>query len=160
MLDVMRLLQEEWRDLVLCQDDFQKIQLIKYHSALIDTGKGSIIFGLSSFAEGIDLPGKYCTHVLIAKIPFAVPNDPIEMTLSAWVEQQGMNAFMTLAVPDAAFRLMQASGRLLRSETDTGRITLFDERIVNKSYGKQILDSLPPYRREIFEDVVPLLSGN
>ena len=82
------------------------------------------------------------------------------MTLSAWVEQQGMNAFMTLAVPEAAFRLMQASGRLLRSETDTGRITLFDERIVNKSYGKQILDSLPPYRREIFEDVVPLLSGN
>ena len=160
MLDVMRLLPDEWRDLVLCQDDFQKIQLIKYHCALIDKGKGSIIFGLSSFAEGIDLPGKYCTHVLIAKIPFGVPNDPIEMTLSAWVEQQGMNAFMTLAVPEAAFRLMQASGRLLRSETDTGKITLFDERIVNKSYGKQILDSLPPYRREIFEDAVPLRSGN
>jgi ATP-dependent DNA helicase DinG len=63
-----------------------------------------------------------------------------------------MNAFMTLAVPDAAFRLVQASGRLLRSETDTGRITLFDERIVNKRYGKAILESLPPYTREIFQN--------
>jgi ATP-dependent DNA helicase DinG len=73
------------------------------------------------------------------------------MTLSAWVEQQGLNAFMTLAVPDAAFRLVQASGRLLRSEADKGQITLFDERIINRSYGKKILSSMPPYRQEIFE---------
>ena len=150
MNDVIQGLPAKWRDLILCQDDFQKSELIKYHRKLIDEGKGSFIFGLSSFAEGVDLPGKYCTHVLIAKIPFAVPNDPIEMTLSAWVELQGTNAFATLAVPDAAFKLVQASGRLLRSETDTGTITVFDERLVNKSYGKQILNSLPPYRREIF----------
>ena len=139
-------------DLILCQDDYQKAQLLRYHRQRVDRGEGSIIFGLASFAEGVDLPGKYCTHVLIAKIPFAVPNDPIEMTLSAWIEQQGQNAFMTLAVPDAAFRLVQASGRLLRSETDSGRITLFDERIVNRRYGKAILESMPPYRREIFEE--------
>ena len=151
MQDVMQSLPNELRDLILCQDDFQKIQLLKYHRQRIDNGEGSIIFGLSSFAEGIDLMGKYCTHVLIAKIPFAVPNDPIEMTLSAWVERQGLNAFMTLAVPDAAFRLVQASGRLLRSETDKGQITLFDERIINRSYGKKILGSMPPYRQEIFE---------
>lgn len=155
MLDVLQGLPAEWRDLVLCQDDYQKSQLLKYHRQRVDKGEGSIIFGLSSFAEGVDLPGDYCTHVLIAKIPFAVPNDPIEMTLSAWVEQQGMNAFMTLAVPDAAFRLVQASGRLLRSETDSGQITLFDERIVNRPYGKTILESMPPYRREIFlEEIV------
>ena len=151
MQDVMQSLPNELRDLILCQDDFQKIQLLKYHRQRIDNGEGSIIFGLSSFAEGIDLMGKYCTHVLIAKIPFAVPNDPIETTLSAWVERQGLNAFMTLAVPDAAFRLVQASGRLLRSETDKGQITLFDERIINRSYGKKILGSMPPYRQEIFE---------
>ena len=151
MQDVLQGLPEDWSDLVLCQDDYQKAQLLKYHRQRIDGGEGSVIFGLSSFAEGVDLPGAYCRHVLIAKIPFAVPNDPIEMTLSAWVESQGMNAFMTLAVPDAAFRLVQASGRLLRSETDTGQITLFDERIVNRRYGKQILDSMPPYSREIFE---------
>ncbi|GJM12572.1 MAG: ATP-dependent DNA helicase DinG [Pseudohongiella sp.] len=152
MQEVMQLLPPEWRDLVLCQDDFQKSQLLKYHRQRIDQGEGSLIFGLSSFAEGVDLPGKYCTHVLIAKIPFAVPNDPIEMTLSEWIEQQGLNSFMTLAVPDAAFRLVQASGRLLRSESDTGKITLFDERVVSKRYGKTILDSMPPYRREIFTD--------
>ena len=152
MNEVMERLPTEWLDLILCQDDYQKAQLLRYHRQRVDRGEGSIIFGLASFAEGVDLPGKYCTHVLIAKIPFAVPNDPIEMTLSAWIEQQGQNAFMTLAVPDAAFRLVQASGRLLRSETDSGRITLFDERIVNRRYGKAILESMPPYRREIFEE--------
>ncbi len=151
MQEVMQLLAVEWRELVLCQDDFQKSQLLKFHRQRIDRGEGSIIFGLSSFAEGVDLPGKYCTHVLIAKIPFAVPNDPIEVTLSEWIEQKGLNPFMTLAVPDAAFRLVQASGRLLRSENDSGKITLFDERIVNRHYGKTILESMPPYKREIFQ---------
>ena len=154
MQDVMMLLPREWRDRVLCQDDYQKAQLLKYHRQRVDNGEGSLIFGLASFAEGVDLPGKYCTHVLIAKIPFAVPNDPIEMTLSKWIEQQGMNAFMTLAVPDAAFRLVQASGRLLRNETDTGQITLFDERLVNRRYGNAILDSLPPYRRDLLRELL------
>ena len=81
------------------------------------------------------------------------------MTLSAWIELQGQNAFMTLAVPEAAFRLVQASGRLLRSETDSGRITLFDERIINRRYGKAILNSMPPYRKEIFEEELTLDSS-
>ena len=96
MQDVMQQLPPLWRDLVVCQDDFQKSQLIKYHRQRIDKGEGSLIFGLSSFAEGVDLPGKYCTHVLIAKIPFAVPNDPIEMTLSEWIEQRGAQFFYDL----------------------------------------------------------------
>jgi len=152
MQDVMQRLPDDLADLVLCQDDYQKAQLLKYHRQRVEQGEGSLIFGLASFAEGVDLPGKYCTHVLIAKIPFAVPNDPIETTLADWVEQQGKNPFITLAVPDAAFRLVQASGRLLRSEADSGRITLFDERIVTKRYGKQILASLPPYRQEVFTE--------
>ncbi|GAB5499490.1 MAG: ATP-dependent DNA helicase DinG [Pseudohongiellaceae bacterium] len=150
MLEVLDGLPGEWQERILCQDDYQKAQLLKYHKQRVDAGEGSLIFGLASFAEGVDLPGHYCTQVLIAKIPFAVPNDPIEMTLANWIEQQGRNAFMTLAVPDAAFRLVQASGRLLRSESDSGQIILFDERIVSKRYGKQILESLPPYSRDIF----------
>ena len=63
---------------------------------------------------------------------------------------------MSLAFPDAAVRLAQASGRLLRSETDSGRITLYDERIINRRYGKAILESMPPYRREIFEEQLSL----
>ncbi|MFM1896390.1 MAG: hypothetical protein RLZZ385_1464 [Pseudomonadota bacterium] len=156
MQDVMEGLPSEWRDRILCQDDYQKSQLLKYHRQRVDKGEGSVIFGLASFAEGVDLPGKYCTHVLIAKIPFAVPNDPVEMTLSDWVTQQGRNPFMTLAVPEAAFKLVQACGRLLRNEQDAGTITLFDERIVNKFYGQSILASLPPYRREIFQQRIRL----
>jgi len=151
MQDVLQGLDTEWYERVLCQDDYQKAQLLKLHRERIDAGQRSIICGLASFAEGIDLPGKYCTHVLIAKIPFAVPNDPIEATLSQWIEARGDNPFMTLAVPEAAFRLVQACGRLLRNETDTGRVTIFDERLVTRFYGKTILDSLPPYRREIFQ---------
>jgi ATP-dependent DNA helicase DinG len=150
MLDVLDGMSEEWRRIILCQDDYQKAQLLNFHRQRIDKGEPSVIFGLASFAEGVDLPGKYCEHVLIAKIPFAVPNDPIEATLAQWLEQQGKNPFMTLSVPEAAFRLVQASGRLLRSESDTGRITLFDERVVSKFYGKSILASLPPFTREIF----------
>ncbi|MEX0618506.1 MAG: helicase C-terminal domain-containing protein, partial [Pseudohongiellaceae bacterium] len=150
MLDVLSGLTAEWRELVLCQDDYQKTQLLAYHRQRIDRGEGSVIFGLASFAEGVDLPGKYCTHVLIAKIPFAVPDDPIEATLADWLTSQSKNPFMTLSVPEAALRLVQSSGRLLRSETDTGLITLFDERIVSKFYGRSILESLPPYRREVF----------
>ena len=151
MLDVMGQLPREWLDRVLCQDDFQKSQLIKYHKQRVDSSEGSLIFGLASFAEGVDLPGEYCTHVLIAKIPFAVPNEPIEMTLAKWIEQQGLNPFMTLTVPDAAFKLVQATGRLLRNEKDYGKITLFDERLSTQRYGRTILASLPPYRLELLK---------
>lgn len=150
MNEVLDGLPAEWRDIVLCQDDYQKSQLIRFHRERVDRGEASVIFGLASFAEGVDLPGKYCEHVLIAKLPFAVPDDPIEGTLAQWLEQQGRNPFMTLSVPEAALRLVQASGRLLRSESDRGCITLFDERIVTRRYGRAILDSLPPFRREIF----------
>lgn len=152
MLDVLDGLDREWREIILCQDDYQKSQLLRFHRERIDRGEPSVIFGLASFAEGVDLPGKYCEHVLIAKLPFAVPNDPIESTLAQWLEAQGKNPFMTLSVPEAALRLVQASGRLLRSETDRGRITLFDERIVNRRYGRAILDSLPPFSRDIFPE--------
>jgi ATP-dependent DNA helicase DinG len=87
--------------------------------------------------------------VLIAKIPFAVPNSPLEAALAEWVEDQGRNAFMEISVPDAALRLVQASGRLLRTESDEGRVTLFDRRIVTRRYGRAILDSLPPFRRDL-----------
>jgi ATP-dependent DNA helicase DinG len=61
---------------------------------------------------------------------------------------------MSLSVPDATFRLLQASGRLLRNEADTGRITIFDERLVTKRYGKLMLDALPPYKKELFSTIL------
>jgi len=101
--------------------------------------------------EGIDLPGDYCTHVIIAKIPFSVPNDPVEATLGDWIKGQGKNPFMEIAVPEASMRLIQASGRLLRTESDGGTITILDERLLQKRYGKDIINSLPAYRQETFQ---------
>ena len=108
-----------------------------------------VLFGLASFAEGVDLPGAYCEHVVIAKIPFAVPDDPVEAALAEWIEARGGNPFMEIAVPDASLKLIQACGRLLRTEQDRGVITLLDRRLVTQRYGKAILNALPPFRREI-----------
>jgi len=149
MQDVYSGLREELGDSILLQDDYSKQEILRRHRAAIDAGSGSIIFGLASFAEGVDLPGDYCRHVVIAKIPFAVPDSPLEAALAEWVESQGRNAFMEISVPDAALRLVQASGRLLRTEQDGGHITLMDRRILTRRYGRAILDSLPPFRREL-----------
>ncbi len=138
-----------WQERILLQDLLSKHEVLQRHRAQIDRGVGSVIFGLASFAEGVDLPGAYCQHVVIAKIPFAVPDEPVEAALAEWIEARGGNPFMEIAVPDAALKLVQASGRSLRTETDSGRITLLDRRIVSKRYGRAILDSLPPFKHDI-----------
>ena len=149
MLDVYNGLAAILGELILLQGDYSKQEILRRHREAIDDGRGSVIFGLASFAEGVDLPGDYCRHVVIAKIPFAVPDSPLEAALAEWVEAEGRNAFMEISVPDAALRLVQASGRLLRTEQDTGRVTLMDRRIVTRRYGRAILDSLPPFKRDL-----------
>ena len=149
MLEVYAGLNREFRERVLVQGDLSKQELIRQHRAQVDKKNPSVIFGLASFAEGVDLPGRYCEHVVIAKIPFAVPDDPVEAALSEWIERNGGNPFMEIAVPDASLRLIQACGRLLRNEQDSGVVTLLDRRLVTQRYGKAILNALPPFRREI-----------
>ena len=149
MRDVFDRLPNKLTDMILMQGVESKQALLQKHRSLIDKQVGSIIFGLASFAEGVDLPGKYCQHVIIAKIPFAVPDDPLEAALAEWVEAKGGNAFMQITVPDASIRLIQACGRLLRTESDTGKVTILDKRLVTKQYGKAILNSLPPFRQAL-----------
>lgn len=149
MQDVFNGLAEQWRQRVLVQGALSKQETLNRHKARIDDQEPSVLFGLASFAEGIDLPGAYCEHVVIARIPFAVPDDPVDAALAEWIEARGGNPFMEITVPDASLRLVQACGRLLRSEQDRGTITLLDRRIVTQRYGRVILDSLPPFRREI-----------
>ncbi|MEH6636587.1 MAG: ATP-dependent DNA helicase DinG [Halioglobus sp.] len=149
MQDVYQGLSGEFGERILMQGDYSKQEILRRHRETIDGKQGSVIFGLASFAEGVDLPGDYCRHVVIAKIPFAVPDSPLEAALAEWVEAQGRNAFMEISVPDAALRLVQASGRLLRTEQDSGRVTLMDRRILTKRYGSAILDSLPPFKRQL-----------
>tara|TARA_R110002167_G_scaffold37563_22_gene117691 strand:- start:1157 stop:2443 length:1287 start_codon:yes stop_codon:yes gene_type:complete len=132
---------------IMTQDDFSKQELVRRHKESVDSGKRSILFGLASLAEGIDLPGGYLTHVIIAKIPFSVPNDPLEESISEWLEAQGRNPFMEVAVPDASLKLIQACGRLIRTEEDTGQITILDTRLLTRRYGNLLINSLPPYQR-------------
>ena len=142
-------LEREWRRRVLIQGNLSKQETLNKHRSRVDEGEPSVLFGLASFSEGVDLPGAYCEHVVIAKIPFAVPDDPVEAALSEWIEARGGNPFMEISVPDASLRLIQACGRLLRTEEDRGIITLLDRRLVTQRYGKAILNALPPFRREI-----------
>ncbi|MBD3646428.1 MAG: ATP-dependent DNA helicase DinG, partial [Pseudomonadales bacterium] len=83
------------------------------------------------------------------KNPIAVPDDPVGATVSEWIEDRGGNAFEEVMIPDAALRMVQACGRLLRTETDQGRVTILDRRIVSKGYGRKLLRALPAFRREI-----------
>ncbi len=131
------------------QDTASKQRLLQAHRQAVDAGENSYLFGLASFAEGIDLPGDYCRHVIIAKIPFAVPDDPVDEAVAEWLESQGRNPFFELSVPEASLRLVQACGRLIRHEDDGGRITLLDRRVVTRRYGQSLLASLPRYRFEM-----------
>lgn len=149
MEQVYQGLAEDYRQRIIMQGLLPKQEMLKSHRQRIDQGEGSVLFGLASFAEGVDLPGDYCRHVVIAKIPFAVPDQPIEAALSEWVQARGGNAFMEVAVPDACVRLVQACGRLLRTESDSGRVSLLDRRVVSKRYGRAMLDCLPPLARRI-----------
>lgn len=142
-------LTPEYMDKILLQGQWSNQEIVRRHKLAIDEGEGSVIFGLASFAEGMDFPGDYCSHVVIAKIPFAVPDDPVHATLSEWLENKGGNAFMELMLPDASLRLHQACGRLIRTETDHGKITILDRRMITKRYGKQLINDLPPFRLNV-----------
>ncbi len=149
MLRVFDDIDEVFRERVLMQGELSKMEIISRHRDAVDRGEASCIFGLASFSEGVDLPGDYCRHVVIAKIPFSVPDDPVDATLSEWIEEKGGNSFYEVMLPNAAIKVVQAAGRLLRTETDKGTVTILDRRVVSKSYGKVILNSLPPFARDI-----------
>jgi len=149
MQQVRDALAPEYPELILTQDDMARNEVLRQHCSRVDEGRPSVLFGVASFAEGIDLPGKYLHHVVITRLPFSVPDDPIEASLAEWVTQRGGNPFMEITVPDASVKLVQAVGRLLRTEQDTGRVTILDRRIVARRYGQLLLDSLPPFRRII-----------
>ena len=149
MLEVAKGLDNSFSERVLRQGLLTRSEIIRVHRERIDAGQKSCIFGLSSFAEGIDLPGHYCEHVVISKIPFSVPNDPVGATMEEWIKARGGNAFQEIMIPDAALRMVQACGRLLRTETDTGTVTILDRRLVTRHYGNLLQRALPPFRKEI-----------
>ena len=134
---------------VRAQGSMGKSQLVAEHCADIEAGRGSTLFGLASFGEGLDLPGKLCETVVITQLPFAVPTDPVGATYAEWLESRGRNPFIEVSVPEATRLLTQYCGRLIRNETDHGRIVLLDRRVVTKRYGSGMLRALPPFQRAI-----------
>ncbi|WP_019027864.1 ATP-dependent DNA helicase DinG [Colwellia piezophila] len=150
MNKVAQALRDEHKLEIMVQGEMSRQQIIEQHKKRCDNNKTSIIFGTQSFSEGLDLPGNYLNNLIITKLPFSVPTSPVEQAQAEWITAKGGNPFMTLSVPDTSKKLVQACGRLLRNERDEGVITLLDKRVVTKRYGKQILDSLPPFSR-VFE---------
>jgi Rad3-related DNA helicase len=109
--------------------------------------EGAVLFGLKSFWEGVDIAGDALSLVVIDKLPFDPPDDPVHEARVAQMKEAGENWFGTYVLPQAVLRLKQGIGRLLRTRQDHGVMAILDTRLHTKGYGKLVLDALPPARR-------------
>ncbi len=109
----------------------------------------AVLFATDSFWEGVDVRGDALRCVIITRLPFRVPTEPIEQARVEAIEERGGNAFGEHTVPQAVIKLKQGFGRLIRARTDRGAVVLLDSRVVRKRYGRVFLDSLPPAKRLI-----------
>jgi len=105
--------------------------------------KGSVLFGVDSFWQGIDVQGDALSNVIITKLPFSVPDHPVIEARAEYIQKKGGDAFLEYSLPEAVLKFKQGFGRLIRSKEDTGIIAVLDSRIINKSYGRQFLMSIP-----------------
>jgi len=111
----------------------------------------AVLLGSQSFWEGVDVRGEALSLVIIDKLPFAPPDDPVLAARIAELNRQGRNAFMEYQLPRAIINLKQGAGRLIRDETDKGVLMICDPRLISKPYGKRIWQSLPPFKRTRIE---------
>ena len=131
--------------MVLVQGQMARAKLLNIHQARVEAGRPSVIFGLQSFGEGLDLPGDLCETVFIAKLPFSPPSDPVEEARAEWLKRSGRDPFNELVVPATGIKLLQWTGRAIRSETDQARVICYDKRLLSAAYGRRMLQGLPPY---------------
>ncbi|MCK5074758.1 MAG: helicase, partial [Calditrichia bacterium] len=103
----------------------------------------SVLFGTSSFWEGVDVPGKSLEFLVITKLPFEVPSDPVVEARFELMKEEGKNPFMEYMLPEAIIKLKQGMGRLIRSKSDIGVVLITDPRIITKPYSRIIRNSLP-----------------
>jgi ATP-dependent DNA helicase DinG len=106
----------------------------------------SVLFATDSFWEGVDSPGETLRLVILVKLPFRVPSEPLVQARMELLEKRGYNSFSAYSLPEAVMRLKQGFGRLMRRHEDYGAVVVLDSRIVKKSYGRTFLQSLPPAR--------------
>jgi ATP-dependent DNA helicase DinG len=132
-----------WDYPLLVQGDAPKNKLLDAFRA----AGNAVLLGAYSFWEGVDVPGDALSVVIIDKLPFAPPDDPVIAARIRHLEAGGGNGFMEFQLPAAAIALKQGAGRLIRTETDRGVLMLCDPRLVSKPYGKRLLAALPPMTR-------------
>jgi ATP-dependent DNA helicase DinG len=132
-----------WDYPLLVQGDAPKNKLLEAFRA----AGNAVLLGAYSFWEGVDVPGDALSVVIIDKLPFAPPDDPVVAARIRHIEAAGGNGFMAFQLPAAAIALKQGAGRLIRTESDRGVLMLCDPRLVSKPYGKRLLAALPPMTR-------------
>ena len=124
---------------ILVQGEIDRFKLLNQFKE----EKNSVLLATSSFWEGVDVPGESLSHVIIVKLPFSVPSDPVFAARSEAIEKEGRSSFAELSLPSAIIAFRQGFGRLMRRNTDRGVITVLDRRLLVKNYGRQFLSSLP-----------------
>jgi ATP-dependent DNA helicase DinG len=138
-------LPAQWRDRVLVQNDMPRLKLLQRHAQRVAEGLPSIVFGMQSFGEGLDLPGRLCEGLFITKLPFMPPDDPVGEARAEWLRSAGRDPFMELVLPATAIRLAQWVGRAIRTESDEAHVYCYDRRLTQTPYGQRLLAGLPPF---------------
>ena len=125
----------------------KQVLLERFRAGRQGAGRGCILVASATFWEGVDMPGDALELVVIDKLPFPPPDDPLVEARSQQLEAVGRNAFRDYMLPEAAMALKQGAGRLIRRETDQGVLVIADTRLIAKPYGRRLLAALPPMRR-------------
>lgn len=125
--------------LVQGEDGWDRSKLLKVFREDVD----SVLFGVNSFWEGVDVPGEALSNLIITKLPFQVPEGPLVEARHARLKEQGLEPFQVESLPEAVLRLKQGFGRLIRSATDVGTVTLLDPRVTTERWGRVFLKALP-----------------
>jgi ATP-dependent DNA helicase DinG len=133
------------RLLLLVQGDQPRYRLVELHRKRVEGGERSVLVGLQSFAEGLDLKGDLLSQVHIHKIAFPPIDSPVVITEGEWLKSLNRYPFEVQSLPSASFNLIQQVGRLIRSHGCRGEVVIYDRRLLTKNYGKRLLDALPVF---------------
>nr|WP_307774354.1 helicase C-terminal domain-containing protein [uncultured Cetobacterium sp.] len=140
---------------LMIQGQLPRTQLVNMYKKI----KNPVLFGTDSFWEGVDIKGEQLSSVIIVKLPFKVPSDPVTEAIIENITMQNKNAFVEYQIPESVIKFKQGIGRLIRSKSDRGIVTILDNRVITKSYGKYFKEAIPTKRikiltrKEVLKDI-------